>query len=156
MNSSILNGYFETGDIQGWAADSFIGMDSETPLSGMFSAVFGFASAADTPSSLTQFVDLRNSALSWPWMDVNFSIPANVDLTDTTLMVHVYDVDTGELLNASTWDFGNIQGGLSSAFGTSLNQSMGHLVQIEISWMNASVTSGATIELDNISIWDGI
>ena len=127
-------------------------MDSESPIQGSHSALFNFATRREHASRVTQFLDLRNRLFIWPLIEFEYSIPANATLTDTTVMISAYDVSTGELLDFDSTTSAR-RGGYDSILGTDLNGSNGHLVRIEISWLNGSATSGATIELDYINIW---
>jgi hypothetical protein len=103
-------------------------------------------------------VDLTSSVLSSPYLVVYYSIPAHAGLTATSMGVNVYDVDTGAVLNTSArYTNQNVSTGVSfSGWATDLTASNGHLVRIEIYWLNGTVASGATIEFDDIQIWDGI
>jgi hypothetical protein len=70
------------------------------------------------------------------------------------MRVDAFAVDTGTLCGFGNWSLGDVSGGFSDSRAVGLPGCDGSLVRVEISWMNSSVSSGATIEVDGIYMWD--
>jgi collagen triple helix repeat protein len=146
----IINGFFETGDLSGWAASANFStiVTRGDRLSGDFSARSEFRNGVT--GTLSQIVDL--TGVSEVGLSFHVRILPSNELSDVQVFLEVRDAVTYQILTDQQISSGDLRDGTDTEPTLDLTPALGRFVIISFKWSQNEGEDGSAIVFDEVEI----